>query len=60
MMGCMVALGVVSLWYIGKAAIDAFCFNDREGAKRSLFIWLCNAGGIGLALCVSFLIDYLG
>ena len=60
MMGSILALVAVSLWYIGKAALDAFCFKDREGAKRSLSNWLCAAGGIGLALGFSLLVDYLG
>lgn len=59
MKGCLSALAVISLWCIGKAVIDAFCFNDREGAKRSLFLWFSAAGSIGLALGFSLLIDYL-
>lgn len=60
MTGCIAALAVISMWHIGKAVLDAFCFKDREGAKHSLFLWLVSTGSIGLALGFSLLIDYLG
>lgn len=60
MKGCLIAVVVISIWGIGKTALDAFYFKDYEEAKRSLFLWLCSAGSIGLAFVFSLMIDYLG
>ena len=58
--GCMVAMVVITVWYIPKAILEAVYFKDRHDAKQSLFRWILSVGSIGLALCFALLIDYLG
>lgn len=60
MAGCLVAMVYVSLWYIGKAILEAAYFKDRRGAKRTLFLWFVSFGSICVALGFSLLFHYLG
>lgn len=60
MEGCLFAALFVSLWYIPKAVLEVCIFKDREGAKRTLFLWGISIGSIGFAFGISLLIDYLG
>ena len=58
--GCLVAIGYISFWYIAKAILEAGYFKDRQGAKRTLFLWLVSCGSVVFALGLTFLINYLG
>lgn len=60
MTGCLIAIIVISVWSVTKAALEAFYFKDRKDAKQTLFRWLLSMGSIGLAFGFSLLIDYLG
>lgn len=59
MKGCVAAMVYVSLWYIGKAVLEAAYFKDRIEAKRTLFLWTVSFGSISLALAFSLLFYYL-
>lgn len=59
MIGYLVALGCISVLYIGKAILDAICFKDRQSARDALFYWLLSAGSLALAFGFSLLIDHL-
>lgn len=60
MQGGLFALLCVTLWYIPKAIMEAMYFKDWGDAKKSLFLWLVSAGGIGIALGAALFIDYFG
>lgn len=59
MLYSLIAFGIISLWYIGKAALDYFVFKDHAGAKESLARWLCVSAGFALSVGFSLLANYL-
>lgn len=60
MKGGFIAIVYITFGLGAKAVLEAGYFKDRKSAKRTLFLLLVSVGSIGLALCFSFLIDYLG
>lgn len=59
-MGCLIAWIYLSIWYIAKAILEARCFKDRLGAKKTLRLWLISSGSICVAFCFTLLLDYFG
>lgn len=60
MEGCLIAMVYSSFWFLGKAALEAGYFKDRDGAKRTLFLWLVSFGSISFAFGITLLINYFG
>lgn len=59
-MGNIFALALVSFVLLTKAALERWHFQDRNDAKRTLFLFCVSAGSIAFALCISLFIDYCG
>ena len=59
-MESLIVAGLVSLGLLPKAVLEAAYFKDRNGAKRTLFIWFLIVLCLCLAFCLSLLLDYMG
>ena len=58
MEGCFIAMGFATLGFVTKAVLEAVCFKDRDGAIKSLRLWIFSLCCIGVALGFTLLIDH--
>ena len=60
MLGCVVAMVLLSIWFLPKAMLEAWKFHEHREARQTMSFWLISMGCIGLALAFSLLFDHYG
>lgn len=54
----IILLVLVTIGLLPKAALEAMYFQDRQSARKTLFVWGIIAVTLGAAFCLSLLVNY--